>query len=323
MTGGPEIRHLARRGPIAVKRRPLPSATEAQAPFIGQFAAHDPAASGLPWEPSTEADVDANNALETAPSHQPVPASDGLALPCGARWRQRDSNAETREHVELPLDAADGRAVAKAPAPQQALHDDELWLLARRAQGAALRLDFELRTALARQVFRRDFVYVSRQLHALEASRRVQGLARACLDDALAAIERRATDVQTLLQCIRTDLQTAIATRAPANASIAFASPARFQATIVSPAAHRYLSLVMQADETLARLEMAWLLGLVEPATRTALAGDCRRALQGFKDLACDRRHAVGEQVREVNIHRKAGTLAHSSAREGDASLAP
>jgi hypothetical protein len=65
------------------------------------------------------------------------------------------------------------------------------------------------------------------------------------------------------------------------------------------------------------------LLGLVEPATRTALAGDCRRALQGFKDLACDRRHAVGEQVREVNIHRKAGLLADSSAREGDASLEP
>jgi hypothetical protein len=259
--------------------------------------------------------VNVNNALETTASNRSVPAIDGLALPCGVRWRQRESNAGTHEHAELPLDAA-----AEARAPQQALHDGELWLLARRAQGAALRLDFELRTTLARQVFRRDFVYVSRQLHALEASRRVQGLARTCLDDALAAIERRATDVQTLLQCIRTDLQTAIATRAPANARIAFASPARFQATIVSPVAHRYLSLVMQADETLARLEMAWLLGLVEPATRTALAGDCRRALQGFKDLACNRRHAVGEQVREVNIHRKTGLLA-DSAREGDASL--
>lgn len=71
--------------------------------------------------------MNVNNALETATSHRPAPASDGLALPCGVRWRQRESNAETREHVELPLDVADGRAVAEAPAPQQALHDGELW----------------------------------------------------------------------------------------------------------------------------------------------------------------------------------------------------
>ena len=257
-----------------------------------------------------EADVDVNNALEPPIAHRPESVSDGCPPPCGARWRQREGAGEDRAHIELPLEAADGDATASGPAPQQALHDADLWLLARRAQGAALRLAFELRTALVRQVFRRDFVYVSRQLHALEASRRVQGLDRTCLNDALAAIRHRADDVQTLLLRIGGDLQTAIATRGPADAHMAFARPARFQATIVSPAAHRYLTLLMAADETLARLEMSWLLGLVEPATRTALASDCRRALQGFKDLACDRRQAVGEQVLAVNARRKAGSTA-------------
>lgn len=282
----------------------------APSPFIDRFAVHGAIGSALPWKPSMEADVDVNNALEPPTAHRPESASDGYPPPCGARWRQREGADENRAHIELPLEAAGDDATTTDPAPQHALHDADLWLLARRAQGAALRLAFELRTALVRQVFRRDFVYVSRQLHALEASRRVQGLDRACLNDARAAIRQRADDVQALLVRIDTDLQTAIATRGPTDARIAFARPARFQATIVSPAAHRYLTLLMAADETLARLEMAWLLGLVEPATRTALASDCRRALQGFKDLACDRRQAVGEQVLAVNARRKAASIA-------------
>ena len=189
--------------------------------------------------------------------------------------------------------------------PERAPRDAELWLLARRTQGAALRLDFELRTALVRQVFRRDFVYVSRQLHGLETSRRVQGLDRAALNDALAALQRRADDVQALLERIAAELQEAIAARGPANARIASARPTRFQATIVSPAARRFLALLTLADETLAQLEMAWLLGLVEPANRSALISDCRRALHGFKDLAGSRRQAVGELVREVNAQRR------------------
>jgi len=257
-----------------------------------------------------EADVDVNNALESAIAQRPASASDDSPLHGGARWRQRKGPAAACEHAGRPPESTDAHAAPTDPAPQQALHDADLWLLARRAQGAALRLGFELRTAIVRQVFRRDFVYVSRQLHALEASWRVQGLDRACLADALAAIRQRTDDVQALLRQIGTDLQTAIATRGPADARIVFARPACFQATIVSPAAHRYLMLLTVADETLARLEMAWLLGLVEPATRTALASDCRRALQGFKDLACDRRQAVGERVLAVNARCKADQAA-------------
>ena len=254
--------------------------------------------------------MDANNALEPAVADRLSPASDPPTLPCGARWRRREAPRASHEHVELPLDAAAGHGGDKLDlppaAPERALRDAELWELARRGQGAALRLDFELRTTLVRQVFRRDFVYVSRQLHALEASRRVQGLDRARLNDALAALLRRIDDVQALLQRIATDLDATIAAHALASARIAFARPARFQATIVSPIARRYLALLTQADETLARLEMAWLLGLVEPANRTALVSDCRRALHGFKDLACHERQAVGALVREVNAQRRA-----------------
>ena len=245
--------------------------------------------------------------MDTDPSLAPAMTPRPPAIPpCPARWRQRDGTANDTEHVDLPL--ADARAeLPSADEPQRPARDAELWVLARRGQGAALRIDFELRTALVRQVFRRDFVYISRLLHALQASRRVQGLDRKCLDEALATLQRRAEDIQTLLQDILARLQTTIAAHAPRDARIAFARPARFQATVVSPSAHRYLALLIQADETLAHLEMAWLLGLVEPADRTGIASDCRRALNGYKDLVADRRQVVGEEVRAVNARRRDG----------------
>jgi hypothetical protein len=310
------MQHLARRDFFATSGGRSPSA--AFAPFIEPFAARGRRTSALPWKPSTEADVDANNTLEPALMTRSLPAHDESALPCGARWRRREAALETHEHVELPLGEHGSDCIAPpTPGPQLAPRDAELWLLARRTQGAALRLAFELRTALVRQIFRRDFVYVSRQLHGLETSRRVQGLDRTRLNDALAALQQRADDVQALFHRVALNLDAAIAARGPASASIAFARPARFQATIVSPIAHRYLVLLTQADETLARLEMAWLLGLVEAANRSALISDCRRALHGFKDLACSRRQAVGELVREVNAQRREGDAVRPEDGDG------
>jgi hypothetical protein len=184
---------------------------------------------------------------------------------------------------------------------QRALHDDAVWALAHRAQGATLRLDFELRTAVARQVFRRDFVHVSRQLHALEASRRVQGLDRAMLNDALLDIERRADGLQALFARIAGELDATLAARGQAGAEIEFARPARFQATVVSPWARRFVELVQRADDALCHVEKAWLLGALSPQARTGLVGDCRRALLGFKANVRDRRQAIGAHVREIN----------------------
>ena len=244
-----------------------------------------------------ETHVDANNPMQVAVATRLVPSGDEAAPARAARWRRRGAALDTHEHIELPL--------VGDPEPQHAPRDAELWLLARRSQGAALRVELELRTAFVRQVFRRDFVYVSRQLHGLETSRRVQGLDRSALNEALAALQQRADDVQSLLRCIAVDLDAAIAAQAAAGARITFARPARFQATIVSPCARRYLALLSEADDTLARLEMAWLLGAVDPARRSALLSDCRRALHGFKELASQRRQVVGDLVREVNAQRR------------------
>ena len=188
----------------------------------------------------------------------------------GARWRLRAAAADSREHVDLPLEDPPGDL---ADAPQRPLRDAELWLLARRTQSAALRVDLELRSAVVRQVFRRDFVYVSRLLHALEASRRVQGLDRASLDDALATLQRCEEDAHELLDRIQAGVAARIAAQPRSGAQVAFAHPARFQATVVCPFARRHLALLMHADDVLAHLERAWLAGALDPP-RDGTAGE-------------------------------------------------
>lgn len=214
--------------------------------------------------------------------------------PTPAAGNPANSSLFERADVAAPPAGAPG-------ARRRAPHDDLLLALGRRFRGAALEVDFELRTATARQVFRRDFVYVSRQLHALESSRRVQALDRELLARALSAVEQRATAARAGLQRCAAEMQALIAPHADAAAPMQFARPVPLQATIVSPYARLFLELLTLADGALAQIEKAWLLGLVDPATKTRRATECRRALQGFKETARQQRHVVGEHVRRVN----------------------
>jgi hypothetical protein len=194
---------------------------------------------------------------------------------------------------------------AEEPPPFDDPRDELLASLGRRFRGASLKLEFELRTTVARQVFQRDFVYVSRQLHALEASRRVQGIDRQLLRGALAAIAQRADAARTLLLLRASEARALIAYHAHGQADVAFARPTRLQATIVSPHARDFLDILAQADDALSQLEKAWLLGLLEPPTKARHAVECRRELMAYKETVRHQRHVVGTHVREVNAARR------------------
>ena len=77
------MRLLARRDIQETSSRQVPPATFG--PFIDLFAVRACGGSALPWEPSTEADVDVNNTLEPALFDRPAPAIDESPLPCAAR----------------------------------------------------------------------------------------------------------------------------------------------------------------------------------------------------------------------------------------------
>jgi hypothetical protein len=165
-------------------------------------------------------------------------------------------------------------------------------------------MSFELRTSIARQIFRRDFVYVSQQLHALEASRRVQGLSRDHLNEALAHVGRRIDEVRALLRDSATQTCELIELHGHSGADVEFARPATFEVTIVSPHARDFMDVLAQADAALTQLERAWLLGLLEPAEKGRMAGDIRKAVQSVKETVRDQRQRIGAQVRELNARR-------------------
>jgi hypothetical protein len=183
---------------------------------------------------------------------------------------------------------------------------------------------FELRTSLARQIFRRDFVYVSQQLHALEASRRVQGLPRDDLNEALAAIGHRIDAVRTLLLHSAEQTRDLIALHGLSSAGVEFARPTELHATIVSPYARDFMDVLVHADAALGELERAWLLGLIEPTEKGRLAGECRKAVQAVKEMVRHQRQVIGAQVRELNAHRaEEAVLAGTAQAEDPPMMAP
>ena len=234
-----------------------------------------------------------------------------------ATMREDEIPSAASPGAPRPLDDADHRCGTPrratgssnlhiaATGPADAVHDELLTGLGRRFRGPTLKLDFELRAPTTRQIFRRDFVYVSRQLHALEASRRVQGLDRQVLNDALLTVERHGELAKLALKKAADETLTLIALQGHADAQVEFASMC-LQATIVSPYARVFIDVLRQADDMLTQLERAWLLGLVDPATKACRASDCRKVLHVFKEVVREQRHVVGAQVRDVNASRRA-----------------
>jgi len=43
---------------------------------------------------------------------------------------------------------------------------------------------------------------------------------------------------------------------------------------------------------------------LIEPTEKGRLAGECRKAVQGVKEVVRHQRQVIGAQVRELNAHR-------------------
>jgi hypothetical protein len=194
-----------------------------------------------------------------------------------------------------------------AAAPCQDAGGDVLLAgLGRRFRGATIQIQFELRTTAVRQVFRRDFVYVSQQAHALESSRRVQGIDRLRLADALRAVERRAETIRaTLDDAIVQARQLVRRGGGELPPDIRFTRAAALQATIVSPYARLFVDLMRLCDDAISLLEGAWLMGALDSGERAVLINECRRVLVSYKETVREQRHAIGEHVRAVNEERR------------------
>jgi hypothetical protein len=193
----------------------------------------------------------------------------------------------------------------RRPSARAGGRDTLLAGLGRRFRGATMEVEVELCTATVRQVFRRDFAYVSRQAHALESSRRVQGIDRRRLTEALLAIEGQGEAIRISLKDLAVQAHERMARMGGRPPDLQAPRVATLQATIVSPCAHLFLDLMRLADDAVLLLEGAWLMGTLNSAERAALINECRRALIGFKETVRQQRHSIGEHVRAVNEERR------------------
>ena len=272
-------------------------ASAANRPFIARFDAGGSTPPALAWRPSTEAVVDTRN---PPPTH---PARRQPAAPAGACGRRARRQPRARRPAAGPRPA---RADASPTRRNRPLRDAELWLLARRTQGAALRVDFELRTAV-----RAPGVPPRLRLR-LAAAARARGqparagpaIARASTTRSPPCSAARKT-CRSCLDRIQADLAVAIAARPRPGAQVAFAAPARFQATVVCPFA---ASLSRAADARRRRrwpdLEMALAAGRWwSPATPHGAGQRVpARAARLTRICACDgaRRVRAGREVRRA-----------------------
>jgi hypothetical protein len=192
--------------------------------------------------------------------------------------------------------------------------------LGRRFRGPTLCIRFQLQTDITRQIYRRDFVYVSQQLHALEASRRVQGLPRENLNAALASISHCLASTRGVLLDAASQLRALIDLNGLSDAHVEFRRPEAILVTIVSPHAREYMGVLEAADDALAQLERAWLLGLVDPLEKSQRVSDSRKAIQAVKEAVRDQRQVIGGQVRDVNARRAKESEMQAPAMEGSMS---
>jgi hypothetical protein len=310
----------ARPGPRPMLRA-SPSALRARAgstPPPGEDA-HADADAGRPGPATAGTGMDVN--MDAGARHESAGDGDGRGTapgpddPVGVeRTHEDDDSRGDRPETGDPSGEAsdDHRSRPRGddrqarPAPSRTAGADALLAgLGRRFRGATIQIEFELRTTAVRQVFRRDFVYVSQQAHALESSRRVQGIDRMRLAEALRLVERRGESIRATLEDAILQARELVRRAGELPQDIRFARAAGLQATIVSPYARLFVDLMRLADEAISLLEGAWLMGALDSAERAELINECRRVLVSYKDTVRDQRHAIGEHVRAVNEERR------------------
>jgi len=177
----------------------------------------------------------------------------------------------------------------------------------RRQHDAVAPLELPLRAAATRHLLAHDFGEVSRQLLALESSRRIQGLHPRVSRAAFEAIAAKAREACAGLARCAEALPACDDRQVPTGPPPAPTGPA---ANGLAPGAHAYVELLLQADRVLHRIEQAERRGLLAPSDSTRLVRACGAELLAFND-------AVHQQQRIVSLHiRQLDAVARIRRRE-------
>lgn len=162
-------------------------------------------------------------------------------------------------------------------------------------------IDYMLCTRTPRQMYRRDFVYISRLLYSLERYRTIRSADMARLDECEQKVVRKLDGVRQLVARTLREANALIAANVQPAHHITYPRAMRYRAPIISPYAREYMEVLTDADRAYAQIEVAFLLGLIDRHKRREIEVLMRKAIRAISAVV---RQVRVEAVRYVDSLR-------------------
>lgn len=195
-------------------------------------------------------------------------------------------------------DAATGSnrpTFANPSAPHEALSARDLF--GKNFNGAIVELDYKLRARTSKSFFRRDFIYLSRLLYALETYRNIRSIDEAKLDRSEEIVQNKLDAVQTLVKGKQRECAVIREQNAQAFAQAIYPREMTFRAPITSPTAKEYMDVLVAADAMYAELEVCYLLSLIDRKAKTSIEQLVRKAIRSISQTVQQQRAEMAKYV--------------------------
>src|SRR5262249_25036952 len=152
-------------------------------------------------------------------------------------------------------------------------------------KGGVITMKFVLQTQRMKQFYRRDFVYLSQMLYAIEMYRGIRGVAMAKLEHVEQAIAKKLDAVRKLFVQASKEAAALINANGHGDTQIAYPTPVQYRTPIISPFAREYMEILKLADDAFARLHTCHLLGLVDTKRKFGTEANYRKAVRAISEV--------------------------------------
>lgn len=149
-------------------------------------------------------------------------------------------------------------------------------------EGGVVCLRYELKTPRLQRFYRREYTHLSQLLQSLAHARDYKGVDDTIADPLEAGIATAMSDTRNLLAAATVRIQQQLVQHQLADVPIHYAAPLTVWAPIANPHAREYLETLVDADDTFACVERAWLLGVIDTRARRAEEARLRKAVRSI-----------------------------------------
>ncbi|MEY4564375.1 MAG: hypothetical protein RLZZ618_3652 [Pseudomonadota bacterium] len=139
---------------------------------------------------------------------------------------------------------------------------------------------YTLKTRRVRQFYKRDFVFLSVMLAALDTYRHVRGIDLGLLDRAHAEVGEALLAGLDVVQLAQQRMHDLIVHAGLPQLDIRYPHAVTLEVPVVSPTARQYMDLLLGADNAFAAAEKAWLLGAIDVRMRKAEESSFRQSIR-------------------------------------------